>query len=91
MIGLSLSSTVVQQLLRSHLLSSLPDDQDIDQIVKGVRQSLDYIKNLDPALAKVVRMSYGWSINKGFAFMLGLSAFGFVSSFFIKEKSIRRR
>lgn len=81
---------MAQQLLRSRLLSSLPDDQDIDQIVKGVRQSLDYIKTLDPSLAKVVRMSYGWSINKGFAFMVGVSVFGLISSFFVKEKSIRR-
>lgn len=90
MIGLSLSSTVVQQILRGHLLSSLPNDQNIDEIVKGVRQSLEYIKQLDPELAKVVRLSYGWSINKGFAFMLGGTAFGFISCLFIKEKSIRR-
>ncbi|KAE8339066.1 hypothetical protein BDV24DRAFT_152992 [Aspergillus arachidicola] len=71
-IGLSLSSTVVQQILRGRLRSALRDSKDIDRIVDGVRQSLDYIKTLDPSVAKVVRGCYGWAMNKGFAFMIAV-------------------
>lgn len=89
-LGLSLSSTVVQQALRSHLRSSLHDNKDVDKIVEGVRQSLDFIKKLDPAVAKAVRGSYGWATNKGFAFMVGVAVLGITSSLFIKEKKICR-
>lgn len=89
-IGLSLSSTVVQQLLRMRLRSALHDSKDIDKIVDGVRQSLDYIKILDPAVSRIVRGSYGWATNKGFAFMIGIVILALVSSFFIREKRLNR-
>ena len=81
---------MVQQALRSNLRSALHENKDIDKIVEGVRQSLKFIRELDPAVAKVVRGSYGWATNKGFAFMTGVAILGLVSSFFIKEKKIRR-
>ncbi|PIG84276.1 MFS multidrug transporter [Aspergillus arachidicola] len=89
-IGLSLSSTVVQQILRGRLRSALRDSKDIDRIVDGVRQSLDYIKTLDPSVAKVVRGCYGWAMNKGFAFMIAVVFFALVSSFFMREKKLNR-
>lgn len=89
-ISLSLSSTIVQQLLRTQLRSALHDSKDIDKIVEGVRQSLEYIKTLDPAVARIVRSCYGWSTNKGFAFMAAAVAFSFISSLFIREKRINR-
>ncbi|KAF7590491.1 hypothetical protein BBP40_002836 [Aspergillus hancockii] len=87
-IGLSLSSTVVQQILRGRLRSELRDSNDIDRIVDGVRQSLDFIKTLDPSVAKVVRGCYGWAMNEGFAFMIAVVFFAFVSSLFIREKKL---
>lgn len=90
MIGLSLSSTVVQQILRGRLRSALRDSKDIDRIVDGVRQSLDYIKTLDPSVAKVVRGCYGWAMNKGFAFMIAVVFFALISSFFMREKKLNR-
>ncbi|KAL2001551.1 hypothetical protein VTN02DRAFT_1601 [Thermoascus thermophilus] len=89
-IGLSLSSTVVQQLLRNRLRSALGGNKDIDRIVEGVRQSLDFIKTLDPTVARLVRSCYGWSTNLGFAFMIGVVFFALLSSFFIREKSLSR-
>ncbi|KAL4918942.1 hypothetical protein BDW62DRAFT_210117 [Aspergillus aurantiobrunneus] len=71
-IGLSLSSTVVQQVLRERLRYALRDNNDIDRIVDGVRQSLEFIKTLDPLVARTVRDCYGWATNKGFAFLIGL-------------------
>ncbi|GIK06905.1 hypothetical protein Aspvir_002558 [Aspergillus viridinutans] len=89
-IGVSLSSTVVQQLLRSQLRSALRDSKDIDRIVEGVRQSLDYIKTLDPTVGGIVRGCYGWATNKGFAFMVAVVFFALVSSFFIRESKLSR-
>lgn len=89
-IGLSLSSTVVQQILRNRLRYALRDSKDIDRIVDGVRQSLDFIKTLDPAVGKIVRSCYGWATNKGFAFLVGTVFFALVSSFFIREKRLTR-
>ncbi|KAJ5184896.1 Major facilitator superfamily domain general substrate transporter [Penicillium cf. griseofulvum] len=89
-IGLSLSSTVVQQVLRSRLKSGLRDNKNIDQIVEGVRESLDFIKTLDPATARIVRDSYGWSTNKGFAFMVCVVFFALLSSCFIRESKLNR-
>ncbi|KAJ6137950.1 hypothetical protein N7471_004436 [Penicillium samsonianum] len=89
-IGLSLSSTVVQQVLRNRLQSGLRDSKNIDQIVEGVRESLDFIKTLDPATAMIVRDSYGWSTNKGFAFLVCVVFFALLSSCFIRESKLNR-
>ncbi|KAL4804803.1 major facilitator superfamily-domain-containing protein [Aspergillus unguis] len=89
-IGLSLTSTVVQQVLRDRLRWALRDSKDIDRIVDGVRQSLDFIKTLDPSVASTVRGCYGWATNKGFAFLIGVVFFAFASSIFIRERSLSR-
>ncbi|KAI2830432.1 hypothetical protein CBS147320_5670 [Aspergillus niger] len=89
-IGLSLSSTVVQQLLRERLHFALRDSKDIDKIVDGVRQSLDFIKTLDPTTGKIVRSCYGWATNRGFAFLVGVVFCALLSSFFIRERKLSR-
>ncbi|KAL4942045.1 hypothetical protein BDV06DRAFT_170518 [Aspergillus oleicola] len=89
-IGLALSSTVVQQGLRDRLREALRDSKDVDAIVDGVRQSLDFIKTLDPVVARTVRDCYGWAINNGFGFLIGVVFFAFVSSLFIRERSLSR-
>lgn len=87
---MSLSSTVIQQVLRGQLRFALRDSKDIDRIVEGVRQSLDYIKTLDPAVGRIVRGCYGAATNKGFAFMVAVVFFALVSSFFIRESKLSR-
>jgi tetrahydromethanopterin S-methyltransferase subunit B len=72
------------------LREALRDSKDIDRIVDGVRQSLDFIKTLDPNVAKTVRDCYGWATNKGFGFLIGVVFFAFVSSLFIRERSLSR-
>lgn len=89
-IGISLSSTVVQQVLRTRLRDALRDSKDVDKIVDGVRQSLEFIKTLDPVVARTVRDCYGWATNKGFAFLIGVVFFAFVSSLFIRERNLTR-
>ncbi|KAJ5090978.1 hypothetical protein N7532_009662 [Penicillium argentinense] len=89
-IGLSLSSTVVQQLLRERLRTSLRESKDIDYIVNGVRESLDFIKILSPDVAEIVRGCYGWSTNKGFAFMTAVVFFALFSACFMREAKLNR-
>ncbi|GAD93448.1 MFS multidrug transporter [Paecilomyces variotii No. 5] len=89
-IGLSLSSTVIQQLLRERLRYALRNSKDIDRIVEGVRQSLDYIKTLEPGVRQIVRSCYGSSTNIGFAFMIGIVFFALFSAFFIRQKPLNR-
>lgn len=90
MIGLSLSSTVVQQLLREQLALRLKDSKDIDSIVNGVRESLDYIKKLDPDVANIVRSCYGWSTNKGFGFLVAIVFLALFSACFVREAKLTR-
>ncbi|KAJ5928260.1 Major facilitator superfamily domain general substrate transporter [Penicillium verhagenii] len=89
-IGVSLSSSVVQQLLRERLRSDLHDSKNIDEIVNGVRESLNYIKRLDPDIAKIVRNCYAWSTNKGFGLLAIVVFFAFFSACFIHEAKLKR-
>ncbi|KAJ5184001.1 hypothetical protein N7492_001617 [Penicillium capsulatum] len=89
-IGLSLSSTVVQQLLRKRLRVALHDSKDIDHIVNGVRESLDFIKKLNPDVARIVRDCYGWSTNNGFGFLVVVVFFALFSACFVREAKLNR-
>ena len=79
-VGLSLSSTVVQQSLRIQLRDRLRSGKDADQIVRRVRESLDYIKTLDPEVKEMVRQSYGSAVRAGYGLVLGIVAFAMLSS-----------
>lgn len=79
-LGLSLSATVVQQSLRNQLQEKLRSGKDAAKIVKGVRESLDYLKTLDPVTRGIVRQCYGHATTAGFGLMLCTLAFGTLSS-----------
>ncbi|EFR04443.1 multidrug resistance protein fnx1 [Nannizzia gypsea CBS 118893] len=87
-ITISLSASIVQQFLRSSLRSALKGNKNIDEIVDGVRQSLDYIKHLDPHLREVVRDCYGRSTTTAFGFMTILVFLAFISAVFIREQKL---
>lgn len=79
-VGVSLSATVVQQSLRTQLQEKLRSGKDAAKIVKGVRESLDYLKNLDPDTREIVRQCYGHATTAGFGLMIGIAAFAALSS-----------
>lgn len=79
-VGLALTATVVQQTLRAQLRDRLESGKDADQIVKRVRESLDYVKTLEPEVREVVRQCYGKATRNGFSFILGFMAFAALSS-----------
>ena len=78
--GLSLTATVVQQSLRNQLQDRLKSSKDADKIVKRVRESLDYVKSLDPSIQDIVRSCYGVAVRNGFALMLVIVSFAMMSS-----------
>lgn len=79
-VGLSVSSTVVQQTLKIQLRDRLESGKDADIIVSRVRESLDYIKTLEPDVREIVRQCYGSATRAGFALMLCIVAFSMLSS-----------
>jgi predicted MFS family arabinose efflux permease len=89
-IGISLSSTVVQQSLRNNLIRDLGSGEEADKIVQRVRRSLDYIRTLDPEVRDVVRRCYEHAARDGFALMIGITFFAMISSFFMREKRLSR-
>ena len=77
---LSLSASIIQQSLRNELRESLGSGKDVDEIMKRVRQSLDYVKTLEPAVRENVRQCYAHSTRNGFAFTLGISCCAILAS-----------
>jgi hypothetical protein len=55
-----------------------------------VRESLDYIDELDPISRVIVRSCYEKAVQAVFWFATGVSVFSLISSYFIKEKTIAR-
>jgi len=87
-LGIAAVSTLLQQSLRVTLAERLKDGRDVENVVRNVRESLDFIKTLPPAVQIVVRETYGDSLRLCFAVM-GVITFGsFVASFFIREKKL---
>lgn len=84
---LSLSASIIQQSLRDQLRGHL-SGKDAGEIVKRVRQSLDYIKTLEPAVQEAVRQCYASSTRNGFGFVLGIGFCAVIASWFIREKKL---
>lgn len=87
-IGISVASAILQQVLRSQLASRLGSGDAASEIEEHVRHSLDYIKELEPVTADVVRRCYQVAAMHVFGFQALPQALAFVSSFFIKEKNL---
>ena len=89
-IGVSLSGTVVQKALQTNLERALQSGPSTDEIVKGVRESLAYIKQLDPGIQHVVRVEYGASVRMAFIFQTVIFFVAFLASCWIREKKAER-
>ncbi|KAI0901483.1 MFS general substrate transporter [Annulohypoxylon nitens] len=91
-LGISISTAVLQQVLRTGLAASLGDDDDrARQIEEGVRQSLDYIKKLEPEVANLVRECYAVAVQWAYL-PVAFFAFGaLLSSVWVREKKLEGR
>lgn len=77
---LSLSASVVQQSLRAQLREHLNSVRHAEEIVKRVRESLDYVKTLEPAVREAVQKCFATSTRNGFAFVLGIACCAMLAS-----------
>lgn len=75
-----MAATVVQQTLRIQLQSQLTNGKDAARIAEEVRQSLDYIKTLEPEIQEIVKNCYVVAIRAGLGVMLGINSFSALSS-----------
>lgn len=93
-LGVSLSATIANNALRYSLASELPKlglpEGDALDIAEKVRQSLDYLQNLEPDVRAIVESCYAKSTTAAFAFQIVLVAGAAISAFFIREKSLSR-
>ncbi|KAI2626592.1 MFS general substrate transporter [Hypoxylon sp. NC1633] len=90
-LGISIASAVLQQVLRVRLAASLGgDDGRAREIEDGVRQSLDYILGLEPAVARVVRDCYAVAVQFAFVPVALFAVGAVVSAAFIRERKLER-
>lgn len=87
-LGISVGAAVLQVVLRAQLAARLGSGDEAWEIERHVRESLDYIKQLDPATADVVRHCYQVAAIHVFALQAVPFALAFVSSLFIREQSL---
>lgn len=66
------------------------EPQEADEIIGGIAQSLEYIKDLPPSLRAVVRECYSAGIQAGFAMCLALLAVSTLSVIWWREKKLSR-
>ncbi len=86
--GVALSATASNQMLRAKLIQELGAGKDAEEIIRKVRQSLSYIRTLEPGVRDVVRRCYGASTRAAFALEVGLVAGAAVSAWFVREKAL---
>ncbi len=87
-IGISVSMATLQQVLRLKLAQELNNRDQAREIEEGVRQSLDYIRHLDPDVATVVRKCYAVATQFAFAPVVALALLALIAARFIKERRL---
>ncbi|TGZ81703.1 MFS general substrate transporter [Ascodesmis nigricans] len=87
--SLSVSSMLVQETLRNELIKSVKGE-DAEEIVRKVRESIEFIKTLPAERKAIVIACYEKAVSKAFMFAVLLGVGAVVSSTFIKEKKLGR-
>jgi predicted MFS family arabinose efflux permease len=92
--GISMSATVANQALRNNLAKELPKlglpEKKAADIADGVRQSLTYLRRLEPDVRALVVDCYAKSTTAAFVLQVGLLAGAAISAWWIKEKALSR-
>ncbi|GAB7357169.1 hypothetical protein MBLNU459_g8160t1 [Dothideomycetes sp. NU459] len=88
--GVSMSATVSNQALRSYLEKELSSGKAALEVAKRVRESLGYIRTLEPGVKAVVRECYAKSTRAAFGLEIALVTGAAVSAWFIREKALSR-
>lgn len=69
---------------------SLKNGKDVDEIVERVRQSLDYIKELEPGTRRIVLRCYQRAENTSFGMSVLIVCGMLICACFIREKRLSR-
>lgn len=77
---LSLTASIIQQSLKNQLQEHLNSEKDAEEIVKRVRESLDYVRTLEPAVREAVRQCYASATRSGFVFVLAIGCCAMLAS-----------
>ncbi|KAM4054703.1 major facilitator superfamily protein [Hirsutella rhossiliensis] len=88
-VGISVSSAVLQQVLRAELATRLPNSDDARQVEGRVRQNIDYIKKLPPPIANIVRKSYRLATAGALVPALAFSVVAFLATFWVRTRSLK--
>lgn len=90
--GVSISATAANQALRSSLASELPrlglPESEALEIAGKVRESLEYLRQLEPSVREIVVDCYARSTRAAFTLQICLVAGAAISALFIKEKAL---
>ncbi|KAH9850934.1 MFS general substrate transporter [Lenzites betulinus] len=86
-IGLSVGTTLTQDFLRKSLRARLTGG-DVDEIVRKVRESLEYLEQLAPAVRAQVVLAYQDGLQAAFWFTFALAAATVLVAFYIREKPL---
>ena len=92
--GISMSATVANQVLRNNLAKELPKlglpEKKVADIADRVRQSLEYLRRLEPDVRALVEECFAKSTTAAFVLQVGLLAGAAISAWWIKEKALSR-
>ncbi|RDX40654.1 MFS general substrate transporter [Lentinus brumalis] len=89
-VGLSVSTTITQNVLRQSLRKRLTGG-NIDEIIKRVRESLEYLEQLQPEVREKVVRAYQDGLQASFWFTVALTALTVLCAVYIKEKPLSAR
>lgn len=89
-IGISLSSAVIQHVLREEVREALQDHFDVEHILRQVRTSLAYIDTLEPEAQGIIRFCYEQATRWSFFLDMIMVAGAIGLGFFICEKPLHR-
>ncbi|KAM0717506.1 hypothetical protein Q7P37_007358 [Cladosporium fusiforme] len=90
--GVAMSATVANSTVRKNLTERLPSlglpEAEAVEIAERVRQSLEYLRELKPAVRAVVADCYAGGTSAAFGLQIGLVAGAALSAWMIKEKAL---
>jgi len=86
--AISVSGIFIRHALHVNLHSALEGNSDLEEIEKGVNESLDYIRSLQPSVQAAVRDSYGAAVRVAFICHTALFLLAFLSALWVREKKL---
>ncbi|KAF2110373.1 MFS multidrug transporter [Lophiotrema nucula] len=84
-LGVSICSTIFQNVLRKELYNRLGDSDAAEDIIKRVRESFGALPSVDPTIRPRIEESFMAGVHAVFAFTLAISLLTLVSALFVEQ------